>query len=485
MGVQNHDGAPGVRGASSIEYIRTRESTVKGFSKEVFENRRKNVMDHMGRAVAVFPAAREQIRSNDTTFPFRQDNDFYYLTGFPEPDALAVLVGTEPKRFILFTRPRDPKQEIWTGRRYGPEGAREIFGAQEAYPVAQLDVTMPEILSNVDRVLFAFGKEEAWDRRMMGWINQVRAKGRRGAVCAPTELIDAARRVHEMRIFKDRGEIERMRQAANISAEAHMLAMQACSPGMTERDLQNRLEHACMSRGAQAMAYETIVAGGPNACVLHYVENTAPLKEGELVLIDAGCELDHYASDISRTFPVSGRFTEPQRRIYGIVLEAQQTAIDTARQGETIRSVHSAAVHVLAARLVELGLLEGDPERHARICLQRAENSDEEAWEEKLEEGEIGLERYYMHNTSHWLGMDVHDVGRYREAGVWRTLEPGMILTVEPGLYIASDADYAPKAYRGIGIRIEDDVLVTEGEPEILTAPCATSVEAVEAACLG
>ncbi len=461
----------------------TTESRVEGFSPEVYANRRRDIMDGMGPAVAVFPAAKELIRSNDSTFPFRQDSDFHYLTGFPEPDALAVLISAEPQRFVLFTRPRDPKQEIWTGRRYGPEGAKEVFGADEAYPVDALDRTMPEILSNVDRVYFAFGKEDAWDRRMMGWINQVRTRGRRGAVKPPTELIDTTLLIHEKRMIKDAGEIERMRKAAGITAEAHMLAMKECSPGMRERDLQTRLEHCCLSQGAQAMAYETIVAGGPNACVLHYVENSARLKEGDLVLIDAGCELDNYASDISRTFPVSGRFNEAQKKIYEIVLEAQKTGINMARQGETIRSVHSSVVDLFAERLVELGLLKGDPERHARICLRTAETSQEEEGLENLDEGEIGLNHYYMHNTSHWLGMDVHDVGRYREGGAWRGLEPGMILTVEPGLYIAADADYAPEAYRGIGVRIEDDVLVTGGEPEILTEACVKSVEEVEAAC--
>lgn len=459
---------------------------MEGFPKEVFGNRRERFMDRMGPAVAVLPAARERIRSHDTTFPFRQDSDFYYLTGFPEPDALAVLVNGESQRFILFTRPREPKQELWTGRRHGPEGAREIFGADEAFPLSEMDNLLPKILTNVERVFCHFGKEEEWDRRMTGWINQVRGRGRRGAVRAPTKLIDAALVVHEMRLIKEAGEIETMRRAARISADAHRLAMKACSPGMTERALQLRLEHACMSEGAAAMAYETIVAGGPNACVLHYVENRARLGEGELVLIDAGCEFDNYASDISRTFPVSGRFTEAQRRIYEIVLEAQQAAIREAREGSTVFSVHAAAVRLLAEGLVQLGLLEGSPERHARICLQRAEAPDEEAWEEKLEEGEIGLEHYYMHNTSHWLGLDVHDVGRYREGGAWRRLEPGMILTVEPGLYVSARTEHAPEAYRGIGVRIEDSVLINEeGKPEILTGRCPKSVEEVEALCQG
>jgi Xaa-Pro aminopeptidase len=459
------------------------EWNVEGFSKEVFANRRKRIMDSMGQAVAVFPAARERIRSHDTTFPFRQDSDFYYLTGFPEPDSLAVLKSFEPQRFILFTRPRDPKQEIWTGRRHGPEGAREVFGADEAYLLSELDNTMPEILANVNRVYFAFGKDEAWDRRVTGWINQVRSKGRRGAVSAPTELIDTATTVHQNRLIKEAGEIERMRRAARISAESHMLAMKVCSPGMIERDLENQLEHYCLSRGCQAMAYETIVAGGPNACVLHYVENSSRLNQGDLVLIDAGCELDNYASDISRTFPVSGRFTKAQRQIYEIVLAAQKAGISKARKDETIHSVHESVVHVLAERLVGLGLLEGDPERHARICLQSAETPDEEAWDEKLDKREIGLQRYYMHNTSHWLGLDVHDVGQYREGGAWRRLEPGMILTVEPGIYISPEADYAPQKFRGMGVRIEDTVLITEGEPHVLTERCVKSVEEVEAVC--
>jgi Xaa-Pro aminopeptidase len=459
------------------------ESIVDGFSRDVFANRRKRVVESMGPAVAVVPAARELVRSHDTTFPFRQDSDFYYLTGFPEPDALAVLAGSEPRRFILFTRPRDAKQEIWTGPRQGPEGAKEVFGADEAFPLGELDSTMPELLSNVRQVYFAFGKDERWDRRMMGWINQVRTKGRRGAVSAPTELIDAAALVHEQRLTKEATEIDLMRRAAGITAESHMLAMKVCSPGMTERDLQNELEHSCFSQGCRAMAYETIVAGGPNACVLHYAENNGRLKDGDLVLIDAGCELENYASDITRTFPVSGRFTPTQRRIYEIVLEAQLAGIKSARKGKTIHSVHESVVHILAERLVGLGLLEGNPERHARICLQTAETADEEAWEEKLDEGEVGLHRYYLHNTSHWLGLDVHDVGRYREGGAWRKLEPGMILTVEPGIYISPQADYAPEEYRGLGVRIEDDVLITDRGPEVLTDACVKSVKDVEAAC--
>jgi Xaa-Pro aminopeptidase len=460
------------------------ESIVDSLSRDVFANRRKRVAESMGSAVAVVPAAREVVRSHDTTFPFRQDSDFYYLTGFPEPDALAVLVGSEPHRFILFTRPRDAKQEIWTGPRQGPEGAKEVFGADEAFPLGELDSTMPGLLSNVPQVYFAFGRDETWDRRMMGWINQVRTKGRRGAVSAPTELIDASTLVHEQRIIKEPTEIDLMRRAARITAESHMLAMKVCSPGMTERDLQTQLEHSCFSQGSRAMAYATTVATGPNACVLHYEENKGRLEDGDLVLIDAGCELDNYASDISRTFPVSGRFTPAQRRIYEVVLEAQLAGIKSARKGKTIHSVHESVVHVLAERLVALGLLKGNPERHARICLQTAEASDKEAGE-KLEEGEVGLHRFYMHNTSHWLGLDVHDVGRYREGGAWRKLEPGMVLTVEPGIYISPEADYAPEEYRGLGIRIEDDVLITDKGSEVLTDGCVKSVKDVEAACKG
>ncbi len=460
-----------------------REPIVEGFPSEVFANRKKRFMERMGEAVAVFPAAKERIRSHDSTFPFRQDSDFHYLTGFPEPDALAVLVVGEPQRFVLFTRPRDAKQEIWTGRRYGPAGATGIFGADEAFPLSELDSKMPELLANVRRVCFAFGKDPVWDRRMMGWINQLRTKGRRGAVCAPAELVDSATIVHEQRLIKEAFEIERMERAARITAESHELAMKVCRPGLSERDLQNHLEHACFSRGSRAMAYETIVAGGPNACVLHYVENSGLLKEGELVLIDAGCELDYYASDITRTFPVSGRFTPTQRRVYDAVLQAQQAGIASACRGRTIHSIHETVVRVLAEKLVGLGLLDGDPDRHARICLQAAETPDEEAWEERLGEGEVGLHRFFMHNTSHWLGLDVHDVGPYREGGAWRTLEPGMILTVEPGIYIAPDDDHVPEAYRGIGIRIEDDLLITEEVPQVLTEGCPKSVEEVEAAC--
>ncbi len=457
------------------------------FPQEVFAGRRQRLIERMGKGtIAIVPAAREQVRSHDSTFPFRQDSDFYYLTGFPEPDAVAVLGGTEPDRYLLFTRPRDPKQEIWTGRRYGPEGAREVFGADDAWSLKELDRLMPGLLADVDRVCFTFGREEALDRRVIGWISRVRERSGRGAVGAPSEIVDLSSLLHEERLVKEPAEIEAIRRACRITVEAHLAAMEACRPGMSERDLQVLLEHRCLSLGSRAMAYETIVASGSNACILHYVENSGTLQEGALVLVDAGCEWELYASDVTRTFPVSGRFTSPQRRLYEMVLEAQEAAIRQARRGETIRSVHETVVRHLAEGLARLGILAGDPEAHARRVLRRPRGGAEADQPPSREPGEeVGLDWFYMHNTSHWLGMDVHDPGRYRRGKRWRVLEAGMVLTVEPGVYIPAEAEYAPPEYRGIGIRIEDDVLITPTGNEILTRDCPKSIEEVEAACRG
>lgn len=423
------------------------------------KRRRRALAKRIGTdALAILPAAREAIRNRDVHYPFRQDSDFSYLTGFDEPDAYAVIA---PKRkdgeFILFCRPRDETREQWDGARLGVDGAVEALGADEAHPLSELDELMPNLIEGRERIYFPIGSDPALDARVMTWVNQVRARVRAG-VSAPHTFTTIESVLHEQRLRKSKAEAGIMRRAARISAEAHCRLMRACSPGMREYDLEAELQHACAVRGARHLAYPSIVGGGRNACVLHYTENADRLEDGDLVLIDAGCELDGYASDITRTFPVNGRFSEPQRRLYALVLEAQLAAIKQVRPGVRWNAPHDAAVRVLTKGLVNLGILEGKVG--------------------KLIEDEA-YKPYYMHRTGHWLGMDVHDVGDYKRDGGWRPLEPGMVLTVEPGLYMPS-TDGVPEAYRGIGIRIEDDVLVTEDGCEVLSAGVPKDPDEIE-----
>ena len=425
--------------------------------------RRRAVMRAVGSdGVLLVPAAREVIRNRDVHHPFRQTSDLAWLTGFPEPDALAVIA---PKRkdgeFVLFCRPRDPEREIWDGFRYGTEGAIEAFGAQQAFALAELDQRLPELLAGRRRVFYPLGTDETLDLRVMGWLRAVRAKARSG-VRAPGELVSSDEILHERRLIKSRAELATMRRAAAISAAAHRRLMQRCRPGLPEQRLEAAFLSACAEQGARFQAYPPIVGGGANACVLHYVDNAATLADGDLVLIDAGCELDGYASDITRTFPVNGRFSPAQRTLYELVLEAQRAAIAQVRPGRHWNRPHQAALRVLTRGLLELGFIEGHPSELNRL---------------------IREERYkpfFMHRTGHWLGMDVHDVGAYRIDGKWRALEPGMVLTVEPGLYIAPDAE-VPAEYRGIGIRIEDDVAVTEEGNAVLSADAPKDPDAIEA----
>ncbi|MBK1721429.1 Xaa-Pro aminopeptidase [Thiocystis violacea] len=409
--------------------------------------------------IAVLPAARERIRNRDVHYPFRQDSDFSYLTGFMEPDAFAVVA---PKReegeFVLFCRPRDDEREQWDGSRLGVEGVTTELGADQAFPLSELDEVMPSLIEGRKRVYFPIGSDPALDACVMGWVNQVRAKVRTGAA-APDTFIALDSVLHEQRLHKSKAEADIMRRAAQISADAHCRLMQLCRPGMRESDLEAEFQHACATQGARDLAYPSIVGGGRNACVLHYIENADRLAEGNLVLIDAGCELDGYASDITRTFPVNGRFTAPQRTLYELVLKAQLAAIKKARPGMHWNEPHEAAVRTLTKGLVGLGILKG---KIGKLI-------EEEAYKP-----------YYMHRTGHWLGMDVHDVGAYKREQQWRVLAPGMVLTVEPGLYMPS-TDEVPEAYRGIGIRIEDDVLITKDGHEILSAAVPKHPDAIEA----
>jgi Xaa-Pro aminopeptidase len=424
----------------------------------VYAARRARLGSLMGEGVAVLATADERLRNRDSHYPYRYDSYFYYLTGFTEPEAALVLVGGSAPKSILFCRERDPERETWEGIRYGPQAARERFGFDEAQPIAALDEVMPRLLENQPAFFFALGADAEWDARALRWLNAVRGRSRAG-ILAPQTVRDLRALLDEMRLTKDEHELAVMRRAARIAAAAHRRAMQSARAGRNEYEIEAELLYEFRRNGAQFPAYSPIVAGGANACVLHYVANDAPLAEGELLLIDAGCELDGYASDITRTFPVSGRFNGAQRAVYEVVLAAQRTAIETVRPGRAWNEPHDAAVRVLAQGMVDLKLLSGS----------LAEVLEKETYK-----------RFYMHRTGHWLGLDVHDAGEYRAAGGWRALAPGMALTVEPGLYIRA-ADDVPPALANIGVRIEDDVVVTASGCEVITAEAPKAIDDIEA----
>jgi Xaa-Pro aminopeptidase len=428
-----------------------------------YKRRRRRLAATMAPAsLALLPAAVQSVRNRDVHYPFRQDSNFLYLTGFPEPEALAVLApGRKEGELVLFCRPRDSEKELWEGARAGVEGAREDFGADEAHPIADLEDTLPKLLEDRERVYYPAGGDPDFDRRLMQWINLVRGKARSG-IRAPTELVSVERLLGEQRLFKSKAELRVMRRAVRISADAHRRVMRLCRPGMWEYQLEAELVQACARRGGRFQAYPPIVGSGANACVLHYVDNRHRLKDGDLVLIDAGCELEGYASDITRTFPVNGRFTPPQRELYELVLAAQEAAIGKAVPGNRWNDPHKAAVRTLTKGLVEMRILEGGKEAVPKLV------KDEK------------YKAYFMHRTGHWLGMDVHDVGDYKVGGKWRRLEQGMVLTVEPGLYIPAERTEVPARYRNIGIRIEDDVLITAEGNEVLSAHAPKAVEEIE-----
>ena len=416
-----------------------------------YAQRRLRLADHLGAGVAVVATAPEAVRNRDSHYPYRYDSYFYYLTGFVEPEAVLVQVGGAAPRSLLFCRARDPEREVWDGYSHGPQGAQEKFGFDAAYPIAELDARLPELLADQPRLAYAVGHDAAWDARVLGWLNAVRAKARSG-VAAPAEIVDVRRWLDDLRVVKDAHELEVMQRAADISSDAHRRAMRAARPGRYEYEIEAELLHAFVSAGARQPAYTSIVAGGAHACVLHYVENNAPLKDGDLLLIDAGGELDGYASDITRTFPVNGRFSGPQKAAYEIVLAAQAQAIAAVQPGAPWNAPHEAALAVLTQGLIDLGILKGEL---AGLLEQEA------------------YKPYYMHRTGHWLGLDVHDAGEYKHAGAWRTLEAGNVLTVEPGLYLRP-SETLPQPYWNIGIRIEDDVVVTEAGRHVLTSPPKT-----------
>ena len=419
--------------------------------------RRATLCSSMREGVAVVPTAHHQTRNRDTHYPYRFDSYFYYLTGFPEPEAVLVLVAGKKPRSILFCREKDVTREIWDGFRYGPRAARTRFAFDETYPIARLDELMPKLLADQPVLHFAFGADDAWDARVVGWVNEVRNQVRSG-VSAPDEMRDVRALLDDMRLIKDEGEIALMQRAADIAAAAHVRAMRSTAPTRMEYEIEAELLHEFRRHGAQAPAYTPIVASGANACVLHYVSNDARMKRDDLLLIDAGCEVDGYASDITRTFPVNGHFDGPARDVYELVLEAQTAAIRAVKPGASYDAYHQAAVKVLARGMVDLGLLRGSPDR-------------------VIESGDY--RRFYMHKTGHWLGLDVHDAGEYRRDGKWRKLEPGMMLTVEPGMYIRPDKT-VPREFWNIGIRIEDDVLVTATGRHVITEAAPKSVAAIE-----
>jgi Xaa-Pro aminopeptidase len=428
-----------------------------------FLKRRERARELLGDSVLVLFAAPFQIRNNDVEHEWRQDSDFHYLTGFDEPESVLVLRGGTQPTFTLFVRPRDPAREVWDGPRAGEAGAREDYGADAAYPIAELAERLPELLSNITGVHYRVGRERSNDDVIFRALDGVRRLARRGVTC-PHTLTDPGVVLHELRLRKDAAEIERMAHAAAITGEGHRETMARVQPGMFEYEAEAVLRAAFRRAGAERHAYAPIVGSGPNATVLHYVKNDRKMGAGELLLVDAGCEYDYYASDVTRTFPVSGTFSREQRAVYELVLAAELAAIQAVRPGATLEEVHAVAVRVIAEGLVNLGVL--------------AEPVDKIVAEELYKP-------WFMHKTSHWLGMDVHDVGLYHQGGKPRLLEEGMVTTVEPGLYFSATDERVPSALRGIGVRIEDDVLTTSGEPRVLTASTPKTVDAIEQACRG
>ncbi len=427
-----------------------------------FSERRARLLSAMHPGVLVLFSTPTAIRNNDVEHEYRQSSDFFYLTGFDEPDSVAVLSSVAEKdKFVLFVRPRDPERETWDGRRAGVDGATKDFGADAAYPIEELARRLPELLLGVTELNYSIGRHREQDDVLLAALDGARRRGRRGAVY-PTRIVDAEVRLHELRLFKEPAELDIMRRAARISGEAHVAAMKAAKPGVNECEIDALFRGIFRRSGCERPAYEPIVGSGPNATILHYRRNNRVMQDGELLLIDAGCELDYYASDVTRTFPVNGRFSPEQRAIYDIVLAAQERAIDKAKRGATLDEVHVASAEVISQGLVDLGLIEGPLDQ--AMAEQR-------------------YKTYYMHKCSHWLGMDVHDVGAYYQAGKARPLAPGMVLTVEPGIYISEHATGPAERYRGIGVRIEDDVLVTDSGNEVLTAHIPRTVDAVERAC--
>jgi Xaa-Pro aminopeptidase len=427
-----------------------------------YRRRRERLMElMMPGSLALVPAGSHKTRNRDVEYLFRQDSDFYYLTGFVEADAILVLVpGRAHGEAILFCQDRDARYETYNGERLGPDRASQVLGVDDAFPVSDLGDILPGLLEGKERIYMTLGDYPDLDRRVLQWVGAIRGRESGGAI-APGEFVALRHMLHELRLFKSAKELELMRKAAAITIDAHRRAMRTCQPGMTELALEAELLHEFMTRGARSPAYPSIVAGGNNGCTLHYTSNSGTLRKGELVLIDAGCEYDHYASDLTRTFPVDGKFRGAQRAVYEVVLAAQAAAIKKCVAGQNFNDPHDSATRVMVEGLVDLKLLKGSVDGI-------------------LESG--AYTRFCPHKASHWLGLDVHDVGDYRVGGEWRELEPGMVLTVEPGIYIRDDAaSDVPSRFKGIGIRIEDDVLISRRGPEVLTEAAPKDMDDIEA----
>lgn len=425
-----------------------------------FARRRRDLMAHMEEnSIAILPAAPERTRNRDVEHHFRQDSDFWYLSGFPEPEAVMALIpGREHGEFVLFCRERDRTMETWNGYRAGPEGAVEKYGADDAFPISDIDEILPGLIEGRERVYYDLGREPDFDRKVMSWVNSIRAKVRTGAH-PPGEFLALTHLLHDQRLYKSAAELKLMRRAGEISAAAHVRGMRSVHPGMYEYQLEAEYLHEFMRNGARFSAYPSIVGGGRNGCILHYIDNSEKLKDGDLVLVDAGCELETYASDITRTYPVNGKFSAAQQALYEVVLASQYAAIEQVQPGNHWNAPHEAAVQVLAQGMKDLGLLAGDVN----------EIIETEAYR-----------RFYMHRTGHWLGLDVHDVGDYKIHDEWRVLEPGMVMTVEPGIYVADDDETVATKWRGIGIRIEDDVAVTRNGHDVFTSDVPKDVADIE-----
>jgi Xaa-Pro aminopeptidase len=427
-----------------------------------FKKRRKQLMQRIGKGnLALIGSATTHTRNRDVNYPFRQDSDFYYLTGFNEPDSLAVFIPErEQGEYILFCREFDEKKALWEGAHAGLEGATNVYEADDSFPIEDLNDILPGMLENKSKVFYPMGRDSDLDHRLLDWINHIRRQSRTG-VTAPGELVSLEHILHEMRLFKSAAELRLMRHAATVSAAAHIKAMQKCKAGIYEYQIEAEIINHFLQDGLRSVAYPSIVATGKNACTLHYTDNNCKLKNGDLLLVDAGAECDHYAADITRTYPVSGHFSEPQKQLYQLVLDSQLAAIEQIKPKNSMQLAHEASVNVLTKGLVSLGLLKG------RVpTLIKNEK----------------YKQFYMHRIGHWLGMDVHDVGDYKINQEWRLLEKGMVLTIEPGLYIPPDCKTVDEQWRGIGIRIEDDVLVTADGHEILTSDVPKTI--VEIECL-
>ena len=424
-----------------------------------FQQRRKQLMKMIGKGgIAILPAALEKQRNNDVHYNYRPDSDFFYLTGFQEPEAVAVLIpGRKQAEYVLFVRDRDATREVWDGKRAGPEGAVKDFDADDAFPINDIDEILPGLMENCSRVYYTMGVSAEFDHRVIGWINGLKAQARAG-IHPPQEFVALDHLLHDMRLYKSRGEHSLMQRSANIAVHAHQRAMRFVAPGRMEYEVMAELLHEFHRHNAD-ISYHPIVGGGANSCVLHYRDNNATLNDGDLLLIDAGCEYGFYASDITRTFPVNGRYSPEQRAVYEVVLKAQYAAIAAAKPGNHWNDPHDAAVREITHGLIKIGLLKGKLQALIKDGAYR---------------------RFFMHRTGHWLGMDVHDVGDYKVGDEWRVLEPGMALTVEPGIYIPAGSNGVHKRWWNIGIRIEDDVVITKDGCHVLTGALAREPDDIE-----